>query len=300
MWDYRQLHSILPQNRLTLGEGNTALEQISLNGNDLYLKFEDANPNGSFKDRSLAYQLSYYVQNENKHFTISSSGNAAISAAAYANLAKVKLCIFVSTNISELKLTRLEQHKSEFVEIRKVPKPKSSAIQYARESNAINLRGSVDDVALIGFKTIAYEIAEQLPDADAVFVPCSSATSSVAIAQGFGETNRKVALHVVQTTRICPIVSNFDQVTLTKTSLADAIVDRVAKRKKQVLIEIEKSNGFGWIITDQELLTAEKLIEDTLPNKKISYNSLLAVAAYLKAIKSGYSYVKPVAIISGL
>lgn len=302
IWDNLLLEKFnsLPQgNRLTLGEGDTPFKFVELAGHKLLgIKDENTNPNGSFKDRSLAYQISCLIDKGEKNFVISSSGNAGVSAAAFAKLANVNLTVFVAENVNPKKLEKLELIANGYngVVIEKSKKAKSAAIKYANENKAINLRGSQDDLAIIGFKTIVYELSEQYPKIDAVFIPCSSGTSTLALAQAFAELEMNVAIYACQTTRIHPIANAFDsEIESTETSLADAITDRVALRKDSVVAVVKASGGSVLAITDEEILEAQKLMQQY--GFEYTYNSLLGFAGFLRVDSGMIKY--PVVIASG-
>lgn len=317
IWEYHEKLKPVPEkDRITLGEGNTDLLKVVLNSQDfkqlkikstksqkLFLKLETQNPTKSFKDRSLAFQISHYASKGKKKLIISSSGNAAISAANYSIAANIKLAIFVSIKTDKSKMGKLTKlcNKSNLISLVITDKPKSEAIKYAKSGNYTNLRGSVDEYALEGFKTIAYELYEQVPAADAIFIPCSSGTSTVGIAFGYENLDEQLpALHICQTTRIHPMSSDYDKAYKeSETSLAGAIVDRVAKRKKQVQEFINKSNGFGWVLADEEIEIALKLLKEKTDLEDLTSNGILSFAGLIKAIRRKQYYENPVCIISG-
>src|SRR5690349_363181 len=74
---------------ITLQEGNTPLIRASRLAKriapsiDLYLKFEGANPTGSFKDRGMTMAMSKAVENGARAVICASTGNTSASAAAY-------------------------------------------------------------------------------------------------------------------------------------------------------------------------------------------------------------------------
>src|SRR5512146_1002528 len=74
---------------ITLGEGNTPLIRAArlakkiAPGIDLYLKFEGANPTGSFKDRGMTMAISKAVEAGARAVICASTGNTSASAAAY-------------------------------------------------------------------------------------------------------------------------------------------------------------------------------------------------------------------------
>jgi threonine synthase len=299
IWSYKNLQNIDASFQLTLNEGSTPIRKINIEGLNVVIKDENSNPNGSFKDRSLAYQIAFHMEKGTRSFVISSSGNAGVSAAAYAGLAGVKLDIFVSDNINTTKLAKLELLKSDKIVIHVGPKPKSDAIKFASTTAAYNLRGSADDAAIVGFKTIAYELIEQYPDIDSIFLPCSSGTSAMGIYQGFIENGKKVKIYICQTSKIHSIASRFDRSFVkTDKSFADAITDRVSIRKMEVINAVKESEGSGFVINDALLYQAKEITENA--GLFYSYNSLLGLAGLLKARAKGIKLIKPVILASGL
>ncbi|MBU0648413.1 PLP-dependent lyase/thiolase, partial [Patescibacteria group bacterium] len=118
-WDYSFKPPIDKKYQLDLSQGNTPLLQDILTSQQIpeipsdekiFLKREDLNPNGSFKDRALAYQVSYLKQQNQKYCVISSSGNAAISTAAFCKKAGIKAIILISPNIPNNKLSQITKH----------------------------------------------------------------------------------------------------------------------------------------------------------------------------------------------
>ena len=312
IWDNLQLakFNVLPQKvRLSLGEGNTPIKLFEHPGGPIIaIKDENLNPNGSFKDRSVAYQMSMHVENGVRSFVISSSGNAGIAALAYGKLAGVAVRVYVGENVNPKKMAKMaallggdkntiSKDSPELkLEVLQTAQPKSDAFKFAQESGRLNLRGSNDDFAIAGFKTIAYELAEQYPKMDAVFVPCSSGTSAYAICLAFEEMGMKIPVYICQTQNVCPIASEFDpQTRIADASIADAIVDRVANRKPQLLEKLVSCGGGGFVIGNAELQeTADKIAPYGFG---FSYNSLLGFAGLLR---NSVNCKHPVVIASGL
>src|SRR5438132_5995021 len=82
---------------VTLGEGSTPLlraERLSRRlGVELWLKWEGANPTGSFKDRGMTVAVSKAVEAGARGIVCASTGNTAASAAAYAARAGIEAVI---------------------------------------------------------------------------------------------------------------------------------------------------------------------------------------------------------------
>src|ERR1041384_5986028 len=73
---------------LTLNEGNTPLVAAprlaaQLGVRELHLKFEGANPTGSFKDRGMVLAVAKAIEDGATTLMCASTGNTAASAAAY-------------------------------------------------------------------------------------------------------------------------------------------------------------------------------------------------------------------------
>src|SRR3989338_315504 len=272
---------------------------------ELILKREDLHPYGSHKGRSIPYMIEEYMKQGYRDFVISSSGNAALAAIHWAKDKNVNLKIFVGGKISDEKLKRLKSEirnpKSEIL-IEKVERPKQSAFLEAKNNErVINLRQSTDDLALAGYKTLAAEL-RQIKNLQTIFVPTSSGTT----AQALGKFLPDIQIHIAQTTACHPIAEIFSPYEvrehlsrfyigreIERGSLANAIVDKVAHRKEKVIEVIKTTNGFGWIISDEEIKNAIKLVKETA-DIDISPNSALAVVGLQKAVKNNWTWNGPV------
>ena len=281
-------------------ELNTAI------GTEVYLKREDLHKYKSHKGRSIPLMLKRYAKEGDTKFVISSSGNAAI-AGALATLnhnrnnphAQVTLDIFIGKQIDEKKKKLLEREANgDGITITQVERPKQAAFQMEKEGTARFLRQSTDDLALEGYLSLAQDLSK-IPDLKAVFVPTSSGTTAQALKIGFDELDRNIQIHIVQTSAVHPMAEAFDSNGETETSAASAIVDKIAHRKEAVVQAVQQSGGHGWIVTDEQIKEARKIVRETT-NIDISPNSALAVAAVQKALAGGWTWDGPVAsLITG-
>jgi threonine synthase len=184
-WDYPFNPKINKEFQLDLGQGNTHMENapdeiLKITKLDsLTFKREDKNPNGSFKDRALAYQISYLYQNKAKYCVLSSSGNAAISCCAFAQKAKIKPIILISPDIPINKLSQIINQKP-FLLI-KSPQARRLANYISKKYKIINLNPSTNNHAINGFKTLGWEISENNSDSSAIFSYCTSGASILGI-----------------------------------------------------------------------------------------------------------------------
>lgn len=337
IWRYNNYFKyLIPEKyHITNTEGETVLLESKALANKIgldkiYLKLENTNPTGSHKDRGLAFQISYHLSQNQTNFVISSSGNSAISAINLISLANkqftntIKLTIFISPIIIESKLVRLvialrnqvsfenlQQNiinsiptEIENITILPSKRPVSDAFKFSKTNNYVLLRGSTDEVASEGYKTIAFELIDSEIEISDIFLPCSSGTTFIGIYEGFKQCKELglitdiPKLHIVQSTAINTIAKEFDKDFInTIKSISSAIVDKVAHRKSEVINAINETEGFGWIINDQEILNAQNLLQEI--NIKCSEEGAMTIAALIKALSKGLKITNPVCIITG-
>jgi len=149
---------------------------------------------------------------------------------------------------------------------------------------------------LEGYKELARELNE-IENLQAIFVPTSSGTTAEGLYKGFQKLNQDPQIHIIQTEYCHPMAEKFNKkFEETDSSIATAIVDKVAHRKQQVLNAISKSGGSGWTISDQRIQQAIDLVED-VSDLQISANSALSIAGIKKAIQNEYQWNGAVAAL---
>ncbi|PCI30401.1 hypothetical protein COB55_00330 [Candidatus Wolfebacteria bacterium] len=252
----------------------------------LYFKREDMHPYGSHKGRSIPHMIDHYIGQGKRDFVIASSGNAALAAGLYLQGQEdtdYTLTIFIGENIdSEKEALLRESLTDKRISIEKTSRPQQKAFRLSDIKKLPNLRQSQDDVAIEGYGSLAEELTE-LKNLSAIFIPTSSGTTAEALATFLPN----IEIHIVQTSSVNPIAQFFDITSAhSESSIASAIVDRVAHRKDSLVSKIQESNGSGWIIQDKEILEAQKLtLEHT--GIEISTNSALSIAGLQRAINAG-------------
>jgi len=279
----------------TLQQSQEKLAKI-LNIPYLYFKREDFHKYGSHKGRSLPKMIENSLKKGENHFCISSSGNAALASALFIqeyNKTHTEnplfLQIFVGKNIPQEKLSHLMNLTDEHIQLLQDERPKQKAFQMEKEGKAVYLRQSTDDVALLGYESLAEELLE-IPDLQAVFIPTSSGTTAEALADTYEKLGKHIQIHIVQTTKCHPIAKHFDTDFIpTEESCAMAIVDMVAHRKQSLVQKIQQSTGSGWVVNDEQIQEAQKLIKETTGDD-ISPNSALSVAGLQKALQHGWKW----------
>lgn len=262
---------------------------------EIIFKREDLNPTGSLKDRGLAYQVSKAFSEGKKNLLLSSSGNAAIAAAAYCQIAKIGLQVFISPKVNSKKLAEIRKYSPLIVFSNR---PLSDSIKVAKKEGFFNLRPSTEAIGPEGYKTIALEIVRDYGRIEDIFLPVSSATAMVGIYKGFKSLGFLPRIHACQSTKVFSIAGAFDKdYTPTPTSLVEALVAKFTPRKEEALEIIRESGGFGWVIGDGEVGKAAEWLEQ----KQIvtSEEGALALAAIWKARRKSFMLGKLVCLLTG-
>ncbi len=277
---------------LTLEEGYTPVDKIELDNNSyLFIKREDKNPTGSWKDRGTAYKISILMKEGVQEAVISSSGNAAISFLKYANnFQNFKMHIVLSTEVNEQKKDIITQLAGDTHEIYFDNKARKKAARISAEKNIPNLRASTDDEIVKGYWSLGSEIAKEIINKNRnmkakIYCSVSSGTTAVGIAHGLQLELEKESnippIVLVQTQSCHPLVED-TEVSEVK-SYADAIVDKSLLRKPMLEKIIKETKGYALSISNDELENAKEFVEKS--GIELSYTSLLGIAAFLREYK---------------
>ena len=169
-------------------------------GTELYLKTENLQITGSFKVRGAYYKMSRLTDEEKARGVIAcSAGNHAqgVALAAQKNGIKAVICRPDSAPISKVEAT-----KSYGAEIRLVDGVYDDAYREAlrlRDEKGYTFIHPFDDPDVIaGQGTIALELAEQVPDMDAVIVPVGGGGLISGIAYTIKNLNPDIKVYGVQ------------------------------------------------------------------------------------------------------
>jgi threonine dehydratase len=270
----------------------------------LYLKREDLHPYGSHKGRSIPVMIDHYLKEGKRHFAISSSGNAALAVALHIKklnenaIERIQLEILVGNKITEHKLAKLTDLADFNISVMRFERPLQSLTKKTADGSIQSLRQSTDNVALVGYQSLAEEL-EKIKDLQAVFMATSSGTTAQALAEYFLKKKEHVEIHIVQTTSCHPMALEFvDSVQSEEKSDADAIVDMTAHRKKALIPLIKETNGSGWIATNEEIKTAQELMEKHA-KIEVSPNGALALAGLMQAAFTGREWDGAVVCVIG-
>jgi threonine synthase len=180
---------------VTLGEGSTPLiraDRLSRRlGLELWLKWEGANPTGSFKDRGMAVAMSKALEAGARGVVCASTGNTAASAAAYAARAGIEaVVVHPAGAVAKSKLVQVRAAGARLVEIPGSFGDAFAAALELAEREEYTFVNSTNPHRLEGQKTAAFELLEELGRApDVLALPYGGGGNTTAYAKGFLEAS---------------------------------------------------------------------------------------------------------------
>jgi threonine synthase len=257
---------------ITLGEGNTPLIEAGrlaarvAPGARLYLKFEGANPTGSFKDRGMTLAISKAVEAGSKAVICASTGNTSASASAYG--ARAGLTVYVLIPAGKIALGKLSQAMMHHAVVIQIEGNFDQALTIVKELAAIQpieLVNSINPFRIEGQKTAAMEVCDQLGEAPTFHaLPVGNAGNITAYWRGYceyhgaGQTTRRPRMVGFQAAGAAPIV--LGHVVEQPQTIATAIRIGNPASWQGALAAVEESSGLIDMVTDEEILDAYKLV----------------------------------------
>ena len=268
VWRYKEL---LPRvrYRVTMGEGGTPLIELKSN---LFIKFEGANPTGSFKDRGMSVAISVAKEIGVKSVICASTGNTAASMSAYAARAGLKSFIVLPKGkVAKGKLAQASLHGATVVEISgSFDEALEAVIEASGKELGLYPLNSFNPWRLEGQKTLAYEISDELGVPDWVILPVGNAGNISALWKGFKELkslgliDRLPRLVGVQARGASPIVRAFREGRMEFFERPETVATAIRIGKPvnwpKALLALEESNGIATDVSDQEILEAQMML----------------------------------------
>jgi threonine synthase len=257
---------------VTLNEGNTPLipaQNLSkITGAKVYLKYEGANPTGSFKDRGMTMAVSKALEEGSNSVMCASTGNTSASAAAYAARAGIKCAVLIPEGAIALgKLSQALMHGAKVIAIKGNFDDALELVVKITSSYPVTLVNSLNPYRLEGQKTGAFEVCDQLEKApDFHFIPVGNAGNITAYWMGYKEykakgiTNSLPKMIGWQAEGAAPIVNK--KVIKKPETIATAIRIGNPARWKEAEEAASSSGGFISAVSDEEILEAYHILAE--------------------------------------
>lgn len=260
-----------------LGEGFTPLLEMPELADDsgadvIYIKNESANPTWSFKDRGTAAGMRRALGLGYAAIGTVSSGNMGLSVAAYAARASLRAVVLVSEGIAAEKLSPIAQYGADVIKVRGDYAELYDASLEIGRAQGIYFINSDEPFRVEGYKTLAYELCEQLQYdlPEYVVVPTSAGGHFRGIWKGFlemqaaGLITRLPRMVCAQAAGCAPIAEAFQngweeirRVAHPQT-IAAAIQNPYPPSGNAVLQILRAHAGLALAVTDEELLAAQR------------------------------------------
>jgi threonine synthase len=255
---------------ITLLEGNTPLipaqrlaHKIAQGTGEfeLFIKFEAANPTGSFKDRGMTTAMTQAVADGAQTVICASTGNTAASAAAYAARAGLKCVVLVPDGkIAAGKLAGALSYGAQVISINGNFDDGLRMVREASERAPIALVNSINPARVQGQKTASFEIVDVLGDApDWLALPVGNAGNITSYWLGFQEYQRdgistkSPQLLGAQAEGSAPIVRG--HIIEHPETIATAIRIGNPARWREAVVALDESDGHITAVSDAEILT---------------------------------------------
>ncbi|TCP28932.1 L-threonine synthase [Scopulibacillus darangshiensis] len=294
---------------LSLMEGNTPLIPLENLSNqwdvELYVKYEGANPTGSFKDRGMVLAVAKAKEEGSRGVICASTGNTSASAAAYSARADLDCLIVIPKGKIALgKLAQSVMYGAKIFEIDGNFDQALTMVRHTAKHSEYALVNSVNPYRLEGQKTAAFEICSQLGAApDILAIPVGNAGNISAYWKGFKEYHQKLGtalpeMRGFEAEGAAAIVKN--QVIENPETIATAIRIGNPASWKLAVSAAHDSGGKVDSVTDADILESYRLLarQEGVFAEPASCASLAGIKKQLQTgeIKKG---AKIVAVLTG-
>ncbi|MFM8773675.1 MAG: threonine synthase, partial [Actinomycetota bacterium] len=155
---------------VTLREGGTPLVYAcvlsEMTGCQVWLKYDGANPTGSFKDRGMTMAISKAAESGARAVICASTGNTSASAAAYAVKAGMVCAVLVPEGkIAMGKLAQAVVHGAKLLQVQGNFDDCLTLARALADNYPVSLVNSVNPDRIEGQKTASFEVVDLLGDA---------------------------------------------------------------------------------------------------------------------------------------
>ncbi len=279
LWRYRRLLPVLDRSHeVSLGEGDTSLVPVprlarELGAAEVWIKDESGNPTWSFKDRNAAVAVSKAREFGAETLVAATSGNHGASVAAYAARAGLDCAALTYPGISAGNRILMQASGAQLVVT--TPEGRRTLLRHAiRTLGWHPLTNTTDPPTNSaygheGYKTIAYEIVDQLGGRppDLVAIPTAHAEGLFGIWKGFDELRLLGQLTEVPRMLACEPEGGPLHLAHAKGHPGIAVVPRTATVARGIdvtantyigVAALAQSNGLVVQASDEAILTAQR------------------------------------------
>jgi threonine synthase len=308
VWRYRHFMPISDTAKIvSLNEGGTGFHSCEnlakhIGLRQLYVKNEGENPTGSFKDRGMTVGVTKAVELGVQSVICASTGNTSASLAAYAAKAGLQCAVLIpSGKIAYGKLSQAMIYGAKVIQVRgNFDQSLDAVLKLSEKHRSIYLLNSINPFRIEGQKSLGYEICDQLNQEapDRIIVPVGNAGNISAIWKGFTEFHELGVIKElpkmtgIQAAGSAPIAkaikSGSDAIVPVSApeTVATAIRIGAPVSWKKALNAIRDSHGTAETVTDEEILSAQKLLA-RVEGLFVEPASASSIAGLIKLVQNG-------------
>lgn len=254
---------------VSMQEGFTPLEPITINNKKVYIKHEQLFSTGSYKDRGATTLISKAKQLGINTIIQDSSGNAGCAIAAYAAKAGINCQIYLPENTSSSKIAQMQAYGATIVKVKGNREDTATATLKAAEKTYYASH-SYNPWFFEGTKTFAFEVCEQLgwKAPDAIVLPAGNGTLVIGCFIGFNQLAKagiitKIPKIIAIQTKACDPLSTMFHENLhelpsihTTNTYAEGIAIAKPIRAKQIVASVKETKGTFISVAEEEIKTA--------------------------------------------
>ncbi len=306
VWRYAPFLPVDETRAVSLLEGGTPLYDCKNLGKQvgvkrLHVKYEGANPTGSFKDRGMTVGVSRALELGCKTVGCASTGNTSASLAAYAAKAGLRAVVLLpSGKVAAGKLAQAMFYGAKVVMVDGNFDEALAVVKQLARQGELYLLNSVNPYRPEGQKTVAFEILDQLDFdiPDRIILPVGNAANIWAVYKAFKEwqalgwIDRIPMLTGIQAAGSAPIVRAFEAGKRDfipeehPETVATAIRIGNPASGKKALQAIYDTRGFATSVTDDEIIVAQKLLGRS-EGVGVEPASAASIAGLIKLVHEG-------------
>lgn len=232
-------------------------------GCDLYVKLENLQMTGSFKERGALNKLLQLSGAERARGVISASaGNHAQGVAFVAERTGIAATIVMPVGAPLVKVSATRSYGAEVISSGEdYDAAQAAALRIAAERGLTFVHAFDDDAVIAGQGTIGLELLEQVPDLDAVIVPVGGGGLAAGIGSVLAARRPDVALYGVEAKAVPSMQRALATGTPTTVPAARTLADGIAVRTvASRTLDIARRVLTGVVVVDEEEIAEAVLV----------------------------------------
>jgi threonine dehydratase len=273
----------------------------ALAGNPVYFKLENLHMTGSFKERGALNKLLLMTPEERRRGVIcASAGNHAQGVAYHATRLGIRAIIYMPEHAPITKVNATERYGGEVIlHGGSFDEALSEAKRRGAEEGITFLHAFDDEAVIAGQGTVGLEILSQNPFVEAILAPIGGGGLIGGLACAVKETNPKIKILGVQTSRIPSMIAAVQQHATVELPAATTIADGIAVRRagEHTLPLVEKYVDDILTVEEEEIASAILYLLEK--EKTVAEGAGASAVAALLHRKTNLNARKTVALVCG-